>query len=151
MCEIYLGVQCNIPLHPYTCNILLHTCCGTVPIVWRHVDYVCKTWMCVCNYLVACDTCVRVQRDVTCSICVQQSDYVCNNLIMCATIWLCGGMYFMRAICVCMCITIPLYVQPSKYGVATMSRLLKIAENYGSLLQSIVSFVGLFCKRDFWF
>jgi len=31
------------------------------------------------------------------------------------------------------------------YGVATMSRLLK---NYLSLLQNIVSFIGLFCKRD---
>jgi len=32
-----------------------------------------------------------------------------------------------------------------RYGVATMSRLLKIV---GLFLQNIVSFVGLFCKRD---
>jgi len=31
------------------------------------------------------------------------------------------------------------------YGVATFSRLLK---NYRSLLQNIVSFIKLFCKRD---
>jgi len=31
------------------------------------------------------------------------------------------------------------------YGVATISRLLEIV---GSLLQNIVSFIGLFCKRD---
>ena len=34
------------------------------------------------------------------------------------------------------------------YGVATISRLLKIIGLFWSFLQNVVSFIGHFCKRD---
>ena len=46
-------------------------------------------------------------------------------------------------VCVCLC----LCLWESCYGVAMISRLLEI----GSRLQNIVSFIGLFCKKDPWF
>ena len=50
------------------------------------------------------------------------------------------------AVYICLCtVYIHLFMCVRDYGVATSSMLLK---NYKSLLQNMVSFVGLFCKRD---
>jgi len=62
---------------------------------------------------------------------------------------ICGSCYVRRSVCFCVkdvCVCVQECVclcEEMWYGVATISRLLKM-----SLLQNIVSFVGLFCERN---
>ena len=58
------------------------------------------------------------------------------------------------AVCVTVCVAVcvAVCVENSSFGLSALNlRIWAIPSNYRSLLQKIVSFVGLFCKRDLQF
>ena len=112
-----------------------HTMCACVTLylyISMYVMYVSGVRVCVSHYMCVCHTmcvCVTLYLYINVSDVCVWSVCVCVPLHVCVSHYIYISMYVMYVSGVCVCAS--LYT--SRYGVATISRLLKI--------------IGLFCKR----
>jgi len=97
-------------------------------------------------------------------VCMSVRVYVCMRARVCAYIYMCTHthtcMHVCVYVCACMCVCVActcvcMYVyvcvreRYCKSAFMSYSRILQRSQNCRSLLQNIVSFTALFCKRDY--
>jgi len=111
-------------------------------VLWHLTSAVLRRGVCVCAFV-----CVRVSVSV--SVCLSLSVCVCvcvRDAFIQAFDFCCAAPRSVcMCVCACACARVRACVHEYTYGVEWISRLLKLQV---SLLQNIVSFIGLFRKRD---